>query len=1041
MSLYLIQKYQEEVEKIIQFSGSRNEGAISSAFKNLLNEYCKTKGLLLVTQVEVKTKDGKAVVPDGTIKDSLRLDWGYWESKDTKDDLDTEIKKKFDKGYPQSNILIEDSQTFVLVQNGIEKKRTTIKDSEVLNELLLDFVSYERPEVHDFREAIEHFKQDLPSIVEALREIIEEESKTNTKFQKARDDFFELCQKSINPLITPADIREMMIQHILTEEIFLEVFTETQFHRENNIARELQKVVDTFFTGKTKKETLGKIENYYKVIRRTASDIADHHEKQKFLKVLYENFYKVYNPKAADRLGVVYTPNEIVRFMIESSDYLLHKNFNKFIGDRDVEIFDPFTGTGTYITELIDYISKDKLKYKYQNEIHCNEVAILPYYVANLNIEYTYFQKMKHYEEFMNICFVDTLDNLGFEIASTSQQLDAFGFASENTERIKRQNERKISLIISNPPYNANQLNENENNKNREYPGIDKRIKNTYIKASNAQKTKMYDMYARSFRWATDRLSKNGILAFITNSSYIDSKTFDGFRKVTAEEFNDIYVIDLGGNVRKNPKLSGTRHNVFGIQVGVAIVFMIKKEVELKENCKIYYYRRPEAEIKEEKLEFLSTTKFDKINFTHITPDKNGNWINLTDNDFEEMIPLANKQTKLAKKKDEENAVFKLFSLGVVTNRDDWVYDDNKQNLVAKIKHLINIYNKDNEKYSKDRIENDIKELDYSIKWTRAVKNDLINKIQYDFKETKIRECCYRVFVKKKLYYDKNLNEMQYQTPVIFPSSNSENVVIAINQGSKVFNVLASKYLVDLHFNGDAQCFPLYRFDKNRSKLDNITDWGLKQFQEHYKKPHPAEATLSLKRRGAGDEVITKKDIFNYTYAVLHNPAYRKKYEQNLKREFPRLPFYEDFYWWVKQGEQLMEWHLSYETIIPTRLRRVEEKEKKENPKCLLKADKDSGVIYLDENTKLENIPAEAWQYKLGNRSALEWILDQYKEKKIKDPTVRAKFNTYKFADYKEEVIELLKKVCKVSVETVKIVKEMEENMKDHKTVPPKADR
>jgi predicted helicase len=250
---------------------------------------------------------------------------------------------------------------------------------------------------------------------------------------------------------------------------------------------------------------------------------------------------------------------------------------------------------------------------------------------------------------------------------------------------------------------------------------------------------------------------------------------------------------------------------------------------------------------------------------------------------------------------------------------------------------------------------------------------------------------------------------MQYQTPAIFPTAKTKNILIAVDQSNKPFNLLASDYLVDLHFNGDSQCFPLYRYDKKGKQIENITNWGLEQFRSYYR-----------------NKKISKENIFHYVYSVLHNPVYRKKYEQNLKREFPRIPFYDDFNWWVQRGEALMDLHLNYETITPFRLRRTEKKEIKENPKCLLKADKDSGVIYIDENILLEKIPAEAWQYKLGNRSAMEWVLDQYKEKKIKDPTVRAKFNTYKFADYKEEVIELLKKVCKVSIETMKIIKEME---------------
>ncbi len=359
----------------------------------------------------------------------------------------------------------------------------------------------------------------------------------------------------------------MIIQHILTEEIFLTVFNESQFHRENVVARHLETVVNSFFTAKVRRETLKSIDSYYAVIRREAANINNHHEKQKFLKVVYDNFYKSYNPKAADRLGIVYTPNEIVRFMIESTDYLLEKHFNRLLADENVEILDPATGTGTFITELIEYLPKNRLRAKYQHEIHCNEVAILPYYIANLNIEYTYQQKMGEYEAFSHICFADTLDNLGFEHNYQNQQKTLFlGLGEENAARIQAQNQRQISVIIGNPPYNANQQNENDNNKNRDYPEIDEAIKRTYIANSTAQKTKLYDMYARFFRWASNRLSDNGILTFVTNSSFLEARTFDGFRKIVAEEFNEIYIIDLGGDVRKNPKLSGKKIMCLGFK-------------------------------------------------------------------------------------------------------------------------------------------------------------------------------------------------------------------------------------------------------------------------------------------------------------------------------------------------------------------------------------------------------------------------------------------------------------------------------------------
>ena len=404
--------------------------------------------------------------------------------KDQFDSLEEEIRKKFEAGYPKNNILFEDSQTAVLYQNGREVGRADIKDSILLHGLLQTFFNFQPREVQEFYEAIEQFKEDLPDLLETLRDEIKQEAQTNRAFQQARADFLDMCQKSINPHLVMADVREMIIQHILTEEIFMTVFDEAQYHRENNIARELSQIVGTFFKGNIRRAILGKINQYYKVIKARAAQIANHHEKQKFLKVFYENFYKIYNPKGADRLGIVYTPNEIVRFMIESADHLTHKHFGKLLSDEDVQILDPATGTGTLITELIEYLPTNRLPHKYAHEIHCNEVGILPYYIANLNIEYA--QKMKQYAEFEHICFVDTLDNLDFDHAGKQYGLD-LGLTPENIERIKEQNKQQISVIIGNPPYNANQLNENENNKNREYSGldgksgVDKRIKDTYI--------------------------------------------------------------------------------------------------------------------------------------------------------------------------------------------------------------------------------------------------------------------------------------------------------------------------------------------------------------------------------------------------------------------------------------------------------------------------------------------------------------------------------------------------------------------------------
>jgi predicted helicase len=1007
MSNILINQYRRDLETRKRYGGSHNEGAIRSAFATLLNGYCKSRDFVLVDELIIVTKFGNKIRLDGIVKDALRLDWGYWESKDEKDNLDAEIEDKFKKGYPTDNILFEDSKTAVLIQNGAESLRIDMENDEDLDKIINQFLDYERGEIKDFRQAINSFSQDLPTILNTLRKLIESQSQSNHNFIQARDKFLKVCQESINPDIDIADIREMIIQHILTEDIFNSIFNDAQFHQENNIAFQLNEVIKTFFTRDIKRNTFKTIQSYYIAIIRTASNIVNHQEKQKFLKVVYENFYKIYNPKGADRLGIVYTPNEIVKFMVQSTDYLLAKHFNKTLGDKGVEILDPCTGTGTFITEILDYLLTKDITYKYQHEIHCNEVSILPYYIANLNIEYTYQQCTGEYLEFKNICLVDTLDHTNF----SGKQFDLFAMTQENTERIKRQNERKISVIIGNPPYNANQQNENDNNKNREYPGIDKRIKDTYVKESTAQKTKLYDMYARFYRWATDRLNDNGIIAFITNSSFINARTFDGFRKVVSQEFNYIYVIDLGGNIRGGD-ITG---NVFNIMVGVALCFLVKKSTKNKLPCQIYYDSLINLNSAKEKLEFLASHRFEQINFEQINPDKNNSWINLTDNDFENLLPLVSKETKLAKTQNDEQAIFKLFSTGISTNRDEWVIDFSFTNLVNKIKLFSEIYEqnlRDNQSF------NDF------IKWSRNLKQCFKKGKKEPLELERITQVLYRPFTKYYLYFsDIFIDEQGISKYLLQNNQLSENITIAICRTStdKPFHCLAVKILIDLHLTGDTQCLPLYRYE-NGERIENITDWGLEKFRENYQ-----------------DDSISKLDIFHYIYGILHNPNYRQKYELNLKREFPRIPFYDDFFQWVNWGKKLMELHLNYEAIKPYPLKRIDLtvtpnpsnpplKEGNVQLKIKLKADKIKGEIILDELTILTGIPRIAWEYKLGNRSAIEWILDQYKEKKPKDKTIAEKFNNYRFADYKEQVIDLLMRVTTVSVETMKIIEKMNNN-------------
>jgi hypothetical protein len=511
---------------------------VREAFKDLLKGYARSHDLVFIPEYKIETPAKERRYVDGALLHALRVPFGYWEAKDEKDDLNAEIEHKLRRGYPQDNIIFEDSREVVLLQNKLVVMRAQVDDVAALQLLLDLFFGYERPEINLFRKAVEQFKTDLPAVLESLREMIAKAALENPAF------------------------------------------------------------------------------------RAGAARIGSHHEKQTFLKVIYENFYKVYNRKAV---------------------------------------------------------------------------------------------------EFPNLCFVDTIDNVAGLRKYSGHQDDLFGSVSEeNVERIKRQNRRKISVIIGNPPYNANQLNENENNKNREYPDIDKRIKETYIKESTAQKTKLYDMYARFFRWASDRVDENGVVAFISNRSFIESRIFDGFRKVVGREFNEIHIVDLGGDVRANPKLSGTKHNVFGIQTGVAISFLVKRKKT--QGCRFFYSRRPELETAEEKLAFLGDAKLPRIDFDEIRPDANHNWLNLTQNDFESLMPIATKYTKAAKKPSQEKAIIKLFSLGVVTARDEWVYDDQSSFVSRKVEALIDAYNADLKKLSSVRGSEKLAELlDYTIKSTSSV--------------------------------------------------------------------------------------------------------------------------------------------------------------------------------------------------------------------------------------------------------------------------------------------------------------------------------
>jgi predicted helicase len=859
---------------------------------------------------------------------------------------------------------------------------------------LTEYFSFDRPELRDQRSAIRRIWSHFPNSRFLAGFHVRQATHSTPALRNAFYAFIKVCKEEIGTSFYQNDAYEIIIQHVFIEELFNRIFGDDRFYCHSIISRKIRKAIRVFISDNAIRGILGGLKNYYEAIGKVAGVISGYREKQRFLKIAYESFYKSYNSDEEDSLGVVYTPDEIVRFMIEGADYLLEKNFGRRLEDRNVIITDPATGTGTFICELLEYIPVGKLEYKYRNEIFANEVSILPYYVGRLNIEYTCMQKTGEYIKFDNIRFIDTL----------KRRRNAPRPSSESEKTSRDDEEKKLSVIIGNPPYYANRTNAAEENKREEYWEIDKRIRETFIKYGTAKKTKNYDMYSRFLRWAMDNINDSGIVTFISNNSFIDTKAFDGFRKALSCEFSRAYIINLKGNARTGGEQRRREGgNVFHdhVRVGVAIYFLIK--TERKEDFTVHYAEVKDFLTDEEKLKWISENKIPDIPFEVIYPDDNHNWINITDNDFESLLPLCNKDVKYGR---GNNALFELYFAGAPTNRDAWVYDIDRENLKRKAQYLSSTYNecvitgKENK----------------SIKWSRDLRDKLKRKTVSEYDESLIIHGIYRPFHKLFHYTEKVLNDVLTQNhyDVFGLNLSRENRVIAIT-GIGMFSpyyCIAIDRLPHLQITPNGQCLPMFRYDKNGQAVDNITDWGLEKFMVHY-----------------NNDRITKTNIFHYVYAVLHNPAYRKKYEKNLKRELPRIPLYDNFTQWANWGEELMSLHLNYEKATPYPLLTVSRPSAplpfKEHA-AILKADREAGIIFLDATTELHNVPPEAWNYKLGNRSALEWILDRYQEKSPKDQTIAAKFNTYRFADYKSQVTDLLKRICTVSIATVEITDKME---------------
>ena len=993
--------------------GVTHETAVRAAFQDLLQHCARQAGWTLVPEHAVNPRRGRRIIVDGALIDDFRLTHGYWEAKDIHDDLPAEVERKFAAGYPRDNILFQTPQRAILWQNGRMTLDNDLTDPARLIETLQTFFAYRPQEYAAWEEAVAHFKDRVADIGQGLAELIQQERKTNRAFTTAFAGFLDKCRQSINPNLSEAAVEEMLVQHLLTERLFRTVFSNPDFTHRNVIASEIEGVIRALTSQSfSRADFLGKLDRFYAAIERTAATISDFSQKQHFLNTVYEQFFQGFSVKVADTHGIVYTPQPIVDFMVRSVAAILEREFGRSLADEGVHIIDPFVGTGNFIVRMMREIPRTALEHKYKEELHCNEVMLLPYYIASMNIEHEYYDATGVYEPFAGICLVDTFD------LAEDRQMPLF--APENTQRVESQRKTPMFVVIGNPPYNMGQVNENDNNQNRKYPTMDQRVKDTYVKDSTATlRNKLSDPYVKAIRWASDRIGTEGIVAFVTNNSFVDAIAFDGMRKHLELDFTRIYHLDLKGNART----SGERRrqeagNVFNdqIRVGVGITFFIRSEGAKKEEGEVWVYSIDDYVAARDKQKALTRFgHYANVPLKRSTINKEHTW--LTGGlraEFEAFLPMGSREAKTARG-GEEQTIFDLYSLGVITSRDSLAYSFDPNLLRDRVLTFIEIYNStvDRKRRSdpNDSVESFINTNDPRIKWSRQVKASLRKLESSDFEELHLRSSLYRPFCRNHLYFNNFWNEERYQQFYIFPtpSAELENQAICLTAvgNKKPFHCLMSKHIPDYHLTGDSQCFPFYTYDEDgTNRRENITDWALDSFRAHYR-----------------DDTITKWDIFHYVYGLLHHPAYRERYQANLKRELPRIPFTPDFRAFASAGARLAHIHVHYEDQPQYPLAQLETPDAPLDWRVeKMRLSKDRTQLTYNRFLTLDGIPSAAFNYRLGNRSALEWVIDQHRVKTDKRSGIT---NDPNRPDDPQYILRLLAKVISVSLETVNIVKEL----------------
>jgi predicted helicase len=879
------------------------------------------------------------------------------------------------------------------------------------------------------------------------------ENPANTKERKAFYAFAHELRDDLNDSISDAEVIEMLAQHLITKPVFDALFSSYSFAKHNPMSLAMQGVLDVLHEHNLNKEA-DTLQGFYDSVKQRAEGIDNAQGRQRIIVELYDKFFTNAFPKMAERLGIVYTPVEVVDFIIHSVNDILQSEFGLTLGSKNVHILDPFTGTGTFVTRLLQsgLIGKEQLAYKYQNEIHANEIVLLAYYIAAINIEAVYHSIMGgDYQPFNGICLTDTFQ-LHEKEDLVSDMLQA------NSGRRKKQKALDIRVIMGNPPYSAGQTSANDNNANVAYPKLDESIRSTYAARSNAtNKNALYDSYIRAIRWASDRIGDSGVIGFVSNAGFIEANTADGLRKCLAEEFSSIYVFHLRGNARTSGELRRQeKDNVFGqgTRTPIAISILVKNPLA-KEHGKIVLHDIGDYLSREDKLEKITALRsiggITAVNgWQTITPDQHGDWLKQRDDSFGEFISLGDKKDK------DSISIFDNYSRGIATSRDAWCYNASQSALSSNMQRMVGFYNAEVQRYQaacKGLSKSEYPDVDSfintdstKISWSRGLKNDLARHVQHPYQSEALTVGLYRPFTKSPVYFSKYYNDMVYQMPRIFPNSTVKNRVICVTgRGETVgFSALMTNALPNLHTIASGQCFPLKLYEakdetaqdaKPQGKLfevnaaaapasqytvrDGITDAGLQHFQAAY----PGEA-------------ISKEDLFYYIYGLLHCEDYKQRYADNLSKELPHIPAvkkFANFKAFSDAGRKLAELHIDYESIAPYPVNieggalllagfsdadyRVTQM------KFASKADK-TRVIYNPKIT-MSDIPLEAYGYVVNGKPALEWVMERQAVTTHKDSGIINDANLWATETVGDAAypLKLFQRVITVSLETMKIVR------------------